>query len=166
MSNKENMYLFYGAHDPLSNWHMRQFTVKHMTFCCMEQAMMYCKAMLFGDLEIAGKIMATVHPARMKALGRQVRKFNGAIWEAKREDYVYICKLAQFRQNPDMADFLIATGTKMLVEASPTDNIWGAGLDAGSPAIWHPKLWLGLNLLGKVCERVRDTLNQDRGLPC
>jgi len=44
--------------------------------------------------------------------------------------------------------FLLSTGDKILVEASPKDNVWGIGLDEESPDAANPKRWPGTNLLG------------------
>lgn len=161
MSERE-MYFFFGAGHPLSNWFMRDFIVKNIKFCCNEQFMMYCKAMLFQDYEIAEKIMATLSPWEHKSLGRQVRRFKGEIWNEKRVPYVRTGALAKFRQNEDICQVLLDTYGKELVEAAKNDRIWGVGLDEHSPAIKHRKLWLGLNLLGTTLEEVREIIYQER----
>src|SRR3546814_6195880 len=46
----------------------------------------------------------------------------------------------------------------LLVEASPYDRIWGAGLAASDARITDPTKWPGLNLLGQVLDRVRERL--------
>ncbi len=119
---------------------------------------MYCKAKLFGDHEIAERILAAPEPKEQKALGRQVRRFDGGVWNRKRQGYDYQGALHKFQQNPTLAQYLIDTGDLELVEASPYDRIWGVGLDAHSPAILHKKLWRGTNLHGIETQRVRDTL--------
>ncbi|MEK3871918.1 NADAR domain-containing protein [Paenibacillus sp. FSL M7-0831] len=43
---------------------------------------------------------------------------------------------------------LLGTGTRVLVEASPVDRIWGVGLAADDERIENPLLWQGNNLLG------------------
>ena len=61
--------------------------------------------------------------------------------------------LAKFEQNEELADLLIGTGEKILVEASPYDDVWGAGMSALE--ILSGKEWDGENLLGVVLEKVR-----------
>ncbi|MNU19656.1 hypothetical protein D3C71_78890 [compost metagenome] len=155
---KGNFYLFFGADNPLSNWHPARFVVKGKTFEHNEMFLMYCKAMLFGDLETAEKILAAPTPKECKRLGREVTPFDEAVWVAKREFYNYYGALHKFQQNPQMAEFLLLTGDLELVEASKYDRIWGVGLDAASPSIVHRRLWLGTNLHGIGTQRVRDEL--------
>ena len=62
---------------------------------------------------------------------------------------------AKFSQNPDLKAKLVATGEKVLVEASPNDKIWGIGLRPNDPNVQDPTLWKGENLLGKCLMVVR-----------
>ena len=48
--------------------------------------MMYHKALLFGDLETADKILKTVHPRDVKRLGRLVKNYDDSVWSEKRFD--------------------------------------------------------------------------------
>lgn len=66
--------------------------------------------------------------------------------------------IAKFTQNEALKQFLLATGTKVLVEASPYDRIWGIGLLADDPKASHPSTWQGENLLGFALMDVRDAI--------
>lgn len=158
---KNGMTLFFSKDCPLSNWNYAPFEWFGLSFVNTEQFMMYCKAMVFDDEETAQKIMAATEPADHKALGRQVRNFDQAIWDEKCEYFVEMGALAKFRQNPEKAKVLIDTLGTELVEASPYDKIWGVGLSADNPRILDKTKWPGENRLGKVLERVRDTLVQE-----
>lgn len=161
MNTPISMTFFFGADNPLSNWHPAHFTVKGVEFCNNEQFMMFCKAKLFGDEECAQKILLAKNPREHKALGRIVRGFVDSLWEEKCEHFVYVGSLAKFRQNPLLCDFLLKTGNTELVEASPYDRIWGVGLSANDPRIHDKNAWLGKNRLGKVQMRVRAELALD-----
>ena len=123
-----------------------------------EQAMMGCKASLMGDTDTEQAIYKTSNPKIIKQLGRKVKNFNQEIWDRNKEDIVYKINLAKFSQNPELRDFLLSTGDKLIVEASPYDKIWGIGLSADDPRSDNPSMWLGSNLLGKALMRVREEL--------
>ncbi|MGF6604013.1 ribA/ribD-fused uncharacterized protein [Paraburkholderia sp. GAS448] len=153
-----NGTLFFGAEDPLSNWHPCRFEFRGRQFSCVEQLMMYAKAMLFEDHRLAEAILAAPDPRAQKKLGREVRGFHEAVWVEKRESIVTVGCREKFRQNRSLAAALLATGDTVLVEASPYDRIWGVGLAWNDPRILDQSRWLGTNLLGKALMRVRDLL--------
>jgi len=53
---------------------------------------------------------------------------------------------------------LLATGEKMIAEASPVDLVWGIGLSVDDDAILDEVNWTGNNLLGKVLMSIRQAL--------
>ena len=67
-----------GFHNPdepygfLSNWYLSEFTIDGITFSSMEQYMMYQKAVVFEDAEIAKQILDTDDVGTIKELGRKV----------------------------------------------------------------------------------------------
>ena len=71
---------------------------------------------------------------------------------------VVAANLAKFKENPHLRTFLINTGDRILVEASPVDKIWGIGLTMDDPASKDPSLWKGQNLLGFALMEVREQL--------
>ena len=68
----------------LSNWYLSPFTLDGVTFSSMEQYMMYCKALCFGDDTIAALILATDDVAEIKALGRRVSGYDENHWNGVR----------------------------------------------------------------------------------
>jgi ribA/ribD-fused uncharacterized protein len=66
--------------------------------------------------------------------------------------------LAKFGEHRDLRDFLLSTGEKVLVEASPYDRIWGIGMTATNAGVERPSAWRGLNLLGFALMEVRERL--------
>lgn len=156
------MTFFFGAENPLSNWHPAKFTVNGTQFCNSEQFMMYCKAKLFGDEAIAVKILSAKTPREHKALGRQVNGFVETTWKERCQIYVRIGCQAKFSQNPDLLEFLLNTKDTELVEASPFDRIWGVGLGASDARIHDKANWFGQNLLGNILMDVRNELMQLR----
>ena len=120
--------------------------------------MMAAKALLFGDAETADRIRQAPHPEAAKALGREVRGFDEQLWVQRRFDLVVTGNLAKFGQHVELRDFLLTTGSRVLVEASPVDRIWGIGLAADHEHAASPEHWRGLNLLGFALMEVRHQL--------
>lgn len=131
-----------------SQWYDSPFVVRELGYPTAEHYMMAEKARLFGDEHTAARIMASPHPAQVKKLGREVRDFDETKWKEHRFDIVAAGSYAKFSQNPSLKSHLLATGVRVLVEASPTDCVWGIGLAATDPRAREPKDWRGLNLLG------------------
>ena len=82
----EEKFTFFWS-GPFSQWHPSVFEINGMIFNCAEQWMMYNKAILFDDFEIADKIMSTNSPRTQKALGREVQNFNSEIWNSGAKKY-------------------------------------------------------------------------------
>lgn len=107
------------------------------------------------------RIIDASNPGKAKAIGRKVNGFDEATWVRHRFEIVVRGNLLKFRQHPELGEFLMGTGDKVLVEASPVDRIWGIGLAAEDPAAEDPNLWPGLNLLGFALMEVRDRLLEE-----
>ncbi|MDO3409923.1 NADAR family protein [Saccharibacillus sp. CPCC 101409] len=164
-------YLFFWGHTPktpgrvdascLSQWWPSGFAVDGTRYSCAEQYMMAEKARLFGDEEARTKILQAKHPKQMKAFGREVRNFDGNVWNREAYGIVKQGGLEKFRQNRELWDFLKKTENRILVEASPQDRIWGIGMDKNDPDIEKPVKWKGTNLLGFALSEARDELIEE-----
>ena len=123
--------------------------------------MMASKALLFNYMATHGKILKATNPGAAKVLGREVLGFSDEVWVQHRYPIVCRANRAKFAQNPALRDFLLRTGDKVLVEASPVDRIWGIGLAATNHNADNPNHWKGLNLLGFALMQVRDELRDE-----
>lgn len=161
-------YLHFWGHVPkvpgrldescLSNWFPARFDVDGIGYPTTEHFMMAEKARLFGDLATREEILASASPGAAKSLGRKVAGFDEQTWIANRFGIVVRGNLAKFSQHADMGDLLRRTGTKVLVEASPRDRIWGIGMGKGHEDAGDPMRWQGMNLLGFALMEVRSRL--------
>lgn len=142
----------------LSNWFPATFSLHEIEYPTTEHYMMAEKARLFGDQQILQEIQRTNSPGKAKALGRKVAGFKEETWRQHRFEIVVRGNLAKFSQHPSLQEFLLQTGNKVLVEASPHDSIWGIGLSVSSRQATNPSEWKGLNLLGFALMEVRDRL--------
>ncbi|OBT43360.1 hypothetical protein VE00_05719 [Pseudogymnoascus sp. WSF 3629] len=123
-------------------------TDEHITFSCAEQFMMYCKAGRFHDTDTQRRVLATDSPKEQKHLG---------------SDVVVAGSIAKFARNRKLRGKLLATGDRLLVEASSQDPVWGIGYSA-KHAMAHRKHWEE-NRLGKALMVARDhiRLNEPAG---
>jgi ribA/ribD-fused uncharacterized protein len=161
-------YLLFWGHTPskdgsitktcFSQWWHCPFTINTISYPTAEHWMMAEKARLFKDDVQLANILATEKPAAAKAFGRKVENFDASVWEQKKGGIVINGNVAKFSQNPDLQAFLLATSNKIIVEASPLDQIWGIGLDPDNPLATQPEKWRGQNLLGFALMEVRDII--------
>lgn len=149
----------------LSQWWPLPFEVDGVRFATAEHYMMWRKAKLFGDDEVAAQVLGAVHPKQAKDFGRRVRRFDEETWVAHRGKIVVAGNAAKFAQHPELRRYLAGTGARVLVEASPVDRVWGIGLAADDPRAEKPRAWRGLNLLGFALAEVRTQLGSRSGSP-
>ncbi len=149
---------FWGTEHCLSQWHASSFSDDEHTFATAEHYMMWRKAILFDDHGTAERVLAADHPRSARDLGRQVKNFHQATWEANRSQIVVDGNTLKFTQHEDLGKYLLDTGDRVLVEASPFDRIWGIGLREDDPRAADPARWRGLNLLGFALGDVREIL--------
>ena len=146
---------------PYSQWLQRPMQIDGVMYSCCEQYMMEQKALLFNDKEAAKAIMKTTYPDEQKALGRQVKNFNRDMWDQHCMNIVFKANYAKFSQHPDLEKELRVTDNKIIVEASPTDKIWGIGMHETDPDVEDITKWRGLNLLGQAIMNVRAVLRYE-----
>ncbi|UJA10774.1 NADAR family protein [Streptomyces collinus] len=161
-------YLHFWGHRPrpdgrvgascLSQWWPSPFVVDGVEYVTAEHWMMAGKARLFGDAEAERRILAAAHPAEAKKAGRLVRGFDEAVWRRERFRVVVEGSVHKFASDEELRVFLLNTGDRVLVEASPVDRVWGIGLAADDEAASHPERWHGPNLLGFALMEARERL--------
>ncbi|MET9826112.1 MULTISPECIES: NADAR family protein [Streptomyces] len=163
-------YLCFWGHRPLpdgrlgptclSQWWPSPFTVAGVRYATAEHWMMAGKARLFDDAEAERRVLAAGHPAGAKKAGRLVRGFDEAVWERERFRIVVEGSVHKFASDPALRAFLLNTGDRVLVEASPVDRVWGIGLAADDAAATDPERWRGPNLLGFALMAARERLRE------
>ena len=170
-SGRRAKYVFFWSHKAprgavtaacFSQWWPSKFEGEGHTYHSAEQYMMAEKAALFGDQEALARILATDSPGAAKRFGRSVVGFQDEVWSQSRWNIVVRGNLLKFSQNPRLAEYLIGTGNRVLVEASPSDRIWGIGLSAEEADSRDPEKWKGLNLLGFALMEVRSRIRESR----
>ncbi len=168
--NSEKFTFFYSSNSPFSQWYKCFFKGERIfddsgkfkdepqiSFTSAEQYMMYHKAMINIEPEIAVKIMNTNDPRKQKEFGRSLKmeEHDLETWDFYKTEVVYNGNLAKFIQNEDLKQVLFSTKGTTLVEASPNDSIWSIGLAEDDPKAQKRKTWNGNNLLGIILTKIR-----------
>jgi ribA/ribD-fused uncharacterized protein len=161
-------YLHFWGHRPradgqvsascLSQWWPSPFEVDGVAYATAEHWMMAAKARLFGDEKAERLALEATSPALAKKAGRLVRGFDDAVWERERFGIVVDGSVHKFAAHADLREFLLGTGERVLVEASPMDRVWGIGLAADDERAADPSRWRGPNLLGFALMVARERL--------
>jgi hypothetical protein len=161
-------WLFFWGHTPkesaaigswvLSQWWPCHFTVDGLRYASSEHWMMAEKARIFGDGDTLSAILDAATPAEAKKLGRLVRGFDDALWKTACFEAVVRGNVHKFGQDADLRKYLLGTANRVLVEASPRDQVWGIGLGAASERATDPRQWRGRNLLGFALMEARSRL--------
>ncbi|KAG6836627.1 hypothetical protein H0H93_005970 [Arthromyces matolae] len=137
---------------------------EEINFPTTEHWMMLHKAILFNDIEIARKIIASTSTDKkamkgVKSFGRKVQNFNDGVWKSNRRRIVLEGNLLKYRQNEELREKLLATGDTEIAEAAPRDRIWGIGFGEKNALAKYDK-W-GQNLLGKTLVEVRRIIREE-----
>lgn len=171
---------FFSEKDPkngwMSNWFPATFkgTSSGWEYNSSEQYMMSTKARLMNDFDSQKAIMAvkqnvftpaqqfdweSIHQAqkKIKDLGRAVKNFDAALWDANKIQVVRQGLMYKFLQNDVLLQMLMSTGNDYLIEASPYDRVWGIGLSEKQARVTPIEQW-GQNLLGNLLMEVRNVI--------
>lgn len=153
---------------PLSQWYggftgqRGGFNEYGIKFNCAEQYMMWRKAHLFSDSEIADRILNEKNPKAQKELGRLVKGFKPETWDLVKREIVTLATYLKFKQNPEIVNWINTNFEEdcIFAEAAPWDSIWGIGLAPEDPRAADPKTWKGQNFLGKAINDALEYLRQ------
>lgn len=147
-----------------SQWHRSEFVCDDEKFSTAEQYMMYKKALMFGDTRMSERILcsSSASPRKHKSMGRMVANFDPDIWESRNMNVVINANYCKFTQDAHLMEILLGTADSLIIEASPTDRVWGIGFDSAH-AMENVGRW-GQNRLGRslmsVRSMVRDVLTR------
>jgi predicted NAD-dependent protein-ADP-ribosyltransferase YbiA (DUF1768 family) len=134
---------FWESDSPFSNWYPQSFDHEGHRYNCSEQYMMYKKAMLFKDIDVAEMIMEQAHPRKQKFI-------------------MVPALVSKFTQDTYSLNCMLDTGDSIIVEASPYDKVWGIGMTQNDPRATDPTQWDGQNLLGVVLMKAREIIVNGR----
>ncbi|MFL0062360.1 NADAR family protein [Tenacibaculum maritimum] len=168
---EEKFTFFWATKSPFSQWYKCNFMgerifrtpdyldkfKREILFTSAEQFMMYHKCLLSLDFNAGQQVLSTKDPKKQKQIGRSVKTTKEILetWEVFKTYVVYDGNKAKFTQNKDLKQTLLATKGTTLVEASPSDKMWGIGLTEDNPRAQKRETWEGKNLLGEILTKIR-----------
>ena len=131
-------------------------------FRSSEHLFMFLKALCMRDAASAKRIYTAATPALAKKLGRQVYPFDEGLWDKRGGICMFQAVMCKFNSDSKARAALMATGSRVLAEASPSDNKWGIGLSKAKAESGEG--WCGSNLLGGILFNAREMF-QELGQP-
>lgn len=145
--------IFFSRHDTdeiLGSASTHPFTLEDQEWPTAEH---YYQASLFDSPNIKEKILAIQSAKEVIAFTKWkfFQKKKG--WKQLRQVLMTRAIYTQCKTYPEMAEKLLATGDKKLVENSSYDYFWGCGRDRRAE-----------NTYGKVLMNVREKLREERNL--
>lgn len=146
-ATNEAVYFYSGPFDPLNNWSAHEVNVWGQIFKTVEHGYHWRK---FADAhpDMAALVLAAPSPWAAMKVERQYREFRPADWHGEHKVKVMRELLrAKYDGNEDVRLMLVATGTKQIIENSPSDSFWGAGPDGR-----------GQNMIGQLWMELRDSI--------
>jgi ribA/ribD-fused uncharacterized protein len=110
----------------------------------------YYQAMKFEDAAYRETIRQADHPADATRLGKDKKHGRRREWDKVKETYMTRGTYIKCRTHPEVAQVLLATGDRPIMETSQYDYYWGCGRDTR-----------GHNVYGKVLMKVREQLRKE-----
>lgn len=132
------------AYGCFSNFAKYSFVVDGVLWKTSEH---YFQAHKFIEKNIFEKIRLAENPMVAANLGRSRNYPIREDWEQVKDDVMRRAVLEKFRQNEDIRNILLETGTQSIVEKTEADYYWGCGRDGG-----------GKNMLGRILMETRELL--------
>ena len=152
---------FWGGSSPCSNFHLAKFCVNGVQFPSSEHFYHYSKAVFLGDEDAKQRILSSKTPYDSHQIGKELnKKLDYPTWRADHGiKAMFTACHAKFSQNNNLKSFLLSTGDRTLIEASPFDDFWGVKIPLSDvDKLKDETKWHGRNELGKVLHKVRNAL--------
>ncbi len=154
----------------LSHWYRgNPIFINGRKYDTVEQYIMSERALMFNDYGSYKLIMDEPDPSKCKKYGRNIQNFDEQSWSKVFREIIFRGSVAKALSDKRFADALVATGDSVLIEASPFDDVYGAGLrkdqlfSEDGTLIIPPEEWRAYkserqsqNIMGFVLMSVRD----------
>ena len=122
----------------------------------------YMKAIFFEDTVSATSILNCETALECKRASSYIKGYNNKTWSKCAQEMCEGGIFQKFKQNLELAAYLLQTSGKKLTEAS-RDRTWGNGMQLNDDRALVECTWYSQGLLGKILEGVRDELVNTSG---
>ena len=148
MRKTSDMVLFWGSE--YSNWYREEIDMGWGKFSSGEQALMYIKCYMHGQLDYCNKVLSEHNPRKLKAIGQAMPGYSESLWASKRLSVMVSILIEKFESSQRLRTLLLDDyfAKRRFVEASPQDVIFGVGISERDDTILDPTNWKGTNILG------------------
>lgn len=140
---------------PLSNLYPCTLKIANINFNSAEQALQYHRALLLKDIMTQKKIMELDDPFKIMLISKHLK---GPAWDGHKTDILYSILREKFEQNPSLAEYILLTEGRHLVECT-LDREWGAGISLFSSELDNLK-FPGKNMTGYALMQIRSDLKR------
>lgn len=147
MSDKIYFYSIHGDHEYMSNFAHYVITIDGIEYKTTEH---YFQSKKFEGTKYESKVRKAPGAMEAARMGRDKSFPLRKDWEQVKDNVMRIAVEAKFRQHPELAKKLLATGTATLIEHTEKDSYWA---DGGNGT--------GKNMLGVILMEVRDKLQKE-----
>lgn len=148
----------------LSNYHLCEINYDNKVFASVEHAYQYAKCRTLIKDVAADDILKSPTGKSAKLTANRVIKdvADLHVWRMCREDVMYKILEQKARCYQPFREFLLNSGSKILVEATQ-DDFWGACLTPSEVKVTHPDFLnvKGNNILGEQLMYLRKELNKE-----
>ena len=153
----DKVYLFFGKMSHLPNFHHQSFEYEGNVISCVEQGYQSEKARFVGREDLADSILSMSDPVHMKRTGDGISDDQ---WYSSGTALATMKKLlvAKFTQCAGLRKTLINTGSRTLVESSPSSLYWGSGIHMKHQDALNTDVYKGSNHMGRLLGEVRDSI--------
>uniref|UniRef100_A0A914NMI4 NADAR domain-containing protein n=1 Tax=Meloidogyne incognita TaxID=6306 RepID=A0A914NMI4_MELIC len=155
-----NVIPFYSStktHFQLSNFHPCEIFINNYKYSSSEHYYQQRKAATLGAsqelIDSIPKYTCALAKYSAKKLEKEATIDQLEEWQKIKIEVMKRALFSKFSQNTNLLSILMETGDAILVEASPSDNFWGAGTYEAT--ILREKRWPGANVMGKLLSNLR-----------
>jgi ribA/ribD-fused uncharacterized protein len=99
------------------------------------------------------KCLRSKSPKEQKAYGKKCRNFDLKVWDIASIPIVVSSQIARAEADDVLRRLYLQSGSRVFVEGSPTDTVWGVGIKWDHVAIKDESKWKGQNRLG-ICHGI------------